>query len=107
MRLFSTGYVNAAGEPDISPSQSALIVSILSAGTFFGALGSSWTGDFFGRRMGLVYSTVVFTLGVVLQTVATAIPMFVAGRFFAGFGVGLISALSKYYRVWRDPISLT
>ncbi|KAI4871051.1 hypothetical protein F4820DRAFT_401231 [Hypoxylon rubiginosum] len=35
--LFSTGYVNTQGHLDVSPSQSSAIVSILFAGTFFGA----------------------------------------------------------------------
>ncbi|TIA12804.1 general substrate transporter [Aureobasidium pullulans] len=52
-----------------------------------GALTAAPTGDFFGRRLGLIISVGVFTLGVILQTAATAIPMFVAGRFFAGYGV--------------------
>ena len=37
--LFSTGYTNKTdGLPDITSEQKSLIVSILSAGTFFGAL---------------------------------------------------------------------
>lgn len=95
--LFSTGYINTKGELDVSPSQSSAIVSILSAGTFFGCLCSAYLADHLGRRMGLIASSVVFSFGVVLQTVATDIPLFLAGRFFAGFGVGLISALSKCY----------
>jgi MFS family permease len=96
-KQFSTGYINSAdGLPDVSASQSSQIVSILSAGTFFGALTAAPAGDFLGRRWGLIFSTaVVFVLGVILQTAATAIPMFTAGRFFAGYGVGMISALSK------------
>lgn len=93
--LFSTGYRNSDGHLDVTASQSATIVSILSAGTFFGALGAAPVADAIGRRLGLITSSIVFTLGVILQTVATAIPLFLAGRFFAGFGVGLISAMSK------------
>jgi SP family sugar:H+ symporter-like MFS transporter len=37
----------------------------------------------------------VFNFGVILQTASTSQPLFIAGRFFAGFGVGLISAMSK------------
>jgi len=96
--LFSTGYINPKGEPDVTPSQSSAIVSILSAGTFFGALGSPFFADYIGRRLALIASSGVFCLGVVLQTASTAIPLFLAGRFFAGFGVGLISALSKFFR---------
>lgn len=94
--LFSTGYKDPdTGLPAITASQSSEIVSLLSAGTFFGALTAGPTGEFFGRKWGLMVSTVVFTIGVILQTAATAIPLFVAGRFFAGYGVGMISALSK------------
>lgn len=93
--LFSTGYVNTQGHLDVSPEQSSAIVSILSAGTFFGALGSPLLADNMGRRLGLITSSWVFILGVIFQTAATSLPLFLAGRFFAGFGVGLISAMSK------------
>jgi MFS family permease len=93
--LFSTGYRDSKGHLDVSPSQSSAIVSILSAGTFFGALASPLLGDHIGRRWGLIASCWVFNLGVVLQTAATALPLFLAGRFFAGLGVGLLSALGK------------
>jgi MFS transporter, SP family, sugar:H+ symporter len=94
-REFSTGSTDSQGNPNITASQSATIVSILSAGTFFGALTAAPIADAIGRRFGLIVSTIVFIFGVVLQTAATAIPLFVAGRFFAGFGVGLISAMSE------------
>jgi SP family sugar:H+ symporter-like MFS transporter len=92
---FSTGYINPlTGKLDITSAQSSLIVSILSAGTFFGALSAAPLGDYAGRRIGLMTTLVIFCFGVILQTASIAIPLFVAGRFFAGFGVGLISALS-------------
>ncbi|KAI2609210.1 hexose transporter [Hypoxylon sp. NC1633] len=101
--LFSTGYVNTKGHLDISPSQSSAIVSILSAGTFFGALGSPFLADTIGRKFALIASSVVFILGVIFQTAATALPLFLAGRFFAGFGVGLISALIPLYQSETAP----
>ncbi|KAI0024445.1 general substrate transporter [Xylariomycetidae sp. FL0641] len=100
---FSTGYVNSKGDLDVSPSQSSAIVSILSAGTFFGALGSPFLADTIGRRLALIASSMVFILGVILQTAATAVPLFLAGRFFAGFGVGLISALIPLYQSETAP----
>lgn len=79
-------------------------MSILSAGTFFGALMASPAGDLLGRRWGLMMSAgIVFNLGVILQTAATAQPMFIAGRFFAGLGVGLISALVPLYQSETAP----
>ncbi|EDU40664.1 AraJ Arabinose efflux permease [Pyrenophora tritici-repentis] len=93
-------------QPDfsITASEDSLIVSILSAGTFFGALTAAPFGDFFGRRYGLMISAgFVFNLGVILQTISTRQPLFIAGRFFAGYGVGLVSALIPMYQSETSP----
>ncbi|KAL6232696.1 hypothetical protein BDW75DRAFT_232589 [Aspergillus navahoensis] len=102
-RTFSTGHRDSTGQLNVTSSQSSAIVSILSAGTFFGALGAAPMGDIIGRRWGLIASNGVFVLGVILQTVATSIPPFLAGRFFAGLGVGLISALVPLYQSETAP----
>ncbi|KAM0711236.1 hypothetical protein Q7P35_001975 [Cladosporium inversicolor] len=84
---------------EITPSQVSLIVSILSAGEFIGALLAAPFADILGRRWGLfIASGFVFNLGVVLQTVSVTQPVFVAGRFFAGLGVGIISAIVPLYQ---------
>jgi len=88
----------------LTSAQDSLIVSILSAGTFFGALFAAPFGDLMGRRIGLMVATgVVFNLGVILQTAATRQPLFIAGRFFAGLGVGLVSALIPMYQSETSP----
>ncbi|KAI0741528.1 MFS monosaccharide transporter [Daedaleopsis nitida] len=84
-------------------STESLIVSILSAGTFFGALTGAPTADILGRRMGIIVSCVVFCVGVALQTGADNLNTFVAGRFFAGFGVGLVSTLIPMYQSECSP----
>jgi MFS transporter, SP family, sugar:H+ symporter len=105
LKLFTTsGQTDPkTGLPVLFANQKSEIVSILSAGTFFGALTASPCCDFFGRKFGLMISTVVFTIGVILQTAATAIPLFVAGRFFAGYGVGMISASIPLYQSETAP----
>lgn len=101
---FSTGYINTKDQvKDVTSEQTSLIVSILSAGTFFGALTAAPTADYLGRRLGLVTCNVVFCVGVVLQTIATSIPLFVAGRFFAGYGVGMISTTIPLYQSETAP----
>jgi MFS transporter, SP family, sugar:H+ symporter len=100
---FSTGYIDDKGDRNVSASQTSEIVSILSAGTFFGALFSAPVADFAGRRLGMMFNTIVFTIGVILQTAATDIPLFVAGRFFAGLGVGLLSATIPLYQSETSP----
>ncbi|KKK17098.1 hypothetical protein P175DRAFT_0428555 [Aspergillus ochraceoroseus IBT 24754] len=103
-KLFSTGYINPSdGLPDVTSSQSSMIVSLLSAGTFFGALTAAPVADHFGRRLAMIMDCGVFVFGVILQTAATSIPLFVAGRFFAGYGVGLLSATVPLYQSETAP----
>ncbi|KAI0669630.1 general substrate transporter [Trametes maxima] len=82
----------------VTTSVESLVVSILSAGTFLGALGGAPIGDAIGRRSGILVSCIVFCFGISLQTGATNLPTFIVGRFFAGFGVGLTSTLIPMYQ---------
>ncbi|TGO44119.1 hypothetical protein BOTNAR_0934g00020 [Botryotinia narcissicola] len=91
---FSTGYIDPkTGQLGITSNESSLIVSILSAGTLFGALFAAPVADWTGRLIALWISLCVFAFGVIPQTASVDIPLFVAGRFFAGFGVGMVSML--------------
>lgn len=88
----------------ITTGQKSLIVSILSAGTFVGALLAYPMGDILGRKYGLIASCmIVFNLGVALQTASTSIPLFVVGRVLAGLGVGLVSCLVPMYQSEVSP----
>ncbi|KAI0644198.1 MFS monosaccharide transporter [Trametes meyenii] len=84
-------------------NRESLVVSILSAGTFFGALLGAPAADILGRRVGIMASCLVFCLGVALQTGATTLPTFVVGRVFAGLGVGLVSTLIPMYQSECSP----
>ncbi|KAJ5887730.1 hypothetical protein N7495_007771 [Penicillium taxi] len=81
----------------IPSSRKSLIVSILSAGTFFGALIAGDLADWFGRRITIISGCIVFMIGVALQTASTSIGLLVAGRLIAGFGVGFVSAVIILY----------
>jgi len=79
-------------------SDKSLIVSILSAGTFFGALMAGDLADFIGRRPTIIAGCVVFIIGVILQTASSGgLGLIVAGRLIAGFGVGFVSAIIILY----------
>ena len=77
--------------------EKSLTTSILSAGTFFGALIAGDLADFIGRRITIVSGCVVFIIGVILQTASSSLGLFVAGRLIAGFGVGFVSAIIILY----------
>jgi len=75
----------------------SLITSILSAGTFFGALIAGDLADFIGRRLTIIAGCGIFIVGVILQTASAALGLLVAGRLIAGFGVGFVSAIIILY----------
>lgn len=83
---FSTGYIDKQNRPAISPDQISIIVAMLSAGTFIGALGSAPVGDYFGRRLSLIGAIGVFCFGVIFQVCADNIPLLLTGR-CVGFGL--------------------
>ncbi|GAB5590741.1 Plasma membrane low glucose sensor [Umbelopsis nana] len=93
-------FINLIDGPNatsLQSSESSLIVSILSAGTFFGALLAGDLSDFFGRRFTIILGCVVFIIGVILQTASAGLGLLVAGRLIAGFGVGFVSAIIILY----------
>jgi len=105
----------------ISSAQRSLVVSILSAGTFFGpfnhscyflpssdltylgALSAAPMADIMGRKWGIVLSCLVFSIGIALQTAATGLTPFIIGRVWAGLGVGLVSTIVPMYQSECSP----
>jgi MFS family permease len=78
-------------------SDQSLVVSIFSAGTFFGAIVSGDVADFLGRRITIIVGCCVSTVGCILPTASTGLGLMVAGRLIAGFGVGFVSAVVILY----------
>lgn len=81
----------------LTAPHSSLIVSILSAGTFFGALIAGDLADFIGRRPTIMLGCLIYTVGVILQVASTGLGLLVAGRVIAGVGVGFESAIVILY----------
>ncbi|CAJ2507740.1 Uu.00g089260.m01.CDS01 [Anthostomella pinea] len=81
----------------LSSQNKSLITSILSAGTFFGALVAGDIADWCGRRTTIIGGCAVFLIGVALQTASAGLGLIVAGRLVAGFGVGAVSAILILY----------
>jgi sugar porter (SP) family MFS transporter len=89
--------IEGPGQTALSSSHSSLIVSILSAGTFFGAIIAGDISDAFGRRTTIILGCLVFIIGVILQVASAGLGLLVAGRLVAGFGVGFVSAIIILY----------
>lgn len=90
----------SAAETDafvIPTGNKTLIVSILSAGTFFGAVIAGDLADWYGRRTTIIGGCIVYGIGCILQTIATTLGLLVAGRLIAGIGIGFVSAVIILY----------
>ncbi|KAJ9643002.1 hypothetical protein H2201_006397 [Coniosporium apollinis] len=107
---YDSGYINGVtgsrvfieliegpGATALTGSHSSLIVSILSVGTFFGALIAGDCADIVGRRSTIITGCVIYIIGVVLQTALNGLGLIVAGRLIAGIGVGFESAIVILY----------
>ncbi|KAG5979177.1 hypothetical protein E4U55_005479 [Claviceps digitariae] len=110
---YDSGYINGVlgskifidaveyvGAPAISESNTSLIVSILSCGTFFGALIAGDLADYMGRKWTVIMGCVIYAFGCVIQMITSpehALGPIVAGRVIAGLGVGFESAVVILY----------
>ncbi|OBT66907.1 hypothetical protein VE03_04156 [Pseudogymnoascus sp. 23342-1-I1] len=81
----------------ISARDQSLMTSILSCGTFFGAIAAGDIADFIGRRPTIILGSAIFSVGAILQTASTTLAVMVVGRLIAGLGVGFISAIIILY----------
>ena len=81
----------------LTGSHNSLIVSILSAGTFFGALIAGDSADMIGRRTTIIIGCGIYLVGVILQVASQGLGLIVAGRLIAGIGVGFESAIVILY----------
>jgi len=65
-----------------------LLVSLLMAGAFFGALISGPLADYIGRKRSIVLGAAVYILGSIIQTAADGIGMMCTGRIISGLSIG-------------------
>ncbi|KAM3504397.1 hypothetical protein MY11210_008366 [Beauveria gryllotalpidicola] len=92
--------VEGAAAEKLSDPNSSLIVSILSCGTFFGALIAGDMADWIGRKWTVILGCAIYAVGVVVQMITSpsnALGPIVAGRLVAGLGVGFESAIVILY----------
>ncbi|GAB7349949.1 hypothetical protein MBLNU459_g0645t1 [Dothideomycetes sp. NU459] len=77
---------------------SSNVVSLLTAGCFFGAIAAAFLNERFGRRWTLVGFCLVFLVGAAVQTAAHhSIGQIYGGRVVAGLGIGGMSAVTPVF----------
>jgi sugar porter (SP) family MFS transporter len=93
-------YIEGEGIEKLSGPSQSLITSILSCGTFFGALIAGDVADRIGRKWTVIMGCFIYMIGVIVQMVTgpgNALGAIVAGRLIAGLGVGFESAIVILY----------
>lgn len=85
----------------LTTPHSSLIVSILSAGTFFGAIVAGDVAERIGRKWTVILGCFIYLIGVIIQMITgpavNPLATIVAGRIVAGLGVGFESAIVVLY----------
>lgn len=77
---------------------SSNVVSLLTAGCFFGAIAAAFLNEKFGRRYSLIGFSIVFLVGAAVQTGAHHdIGVIYGGRVIAGLGIGGMSAITPVF----------
>ncbi|KAK9241819.1 general substrate transporter [Lipomyces tetrasporus] len=74
------------------------ITGAMAAGSFVGALSSSYLGDKFSRKVAVQGGAIVWCIGATLQSASNGVTMLVAGRAIAGLCIGLTSSLVPTYQ---------
>lgn len=97
-------FVAEFGLDKLSTSQQTLInanvVSVFQAGAFWGALSIYPIGELIGRKIGLVISGLLLTIGAAISLIATGdrgLGAIYAGRVLTGVGIGGCSCLAPIY----------
>ncbi|THV51479.1 hypothetical protein BGAL_0109g00060 [Botrytis galanthina] len=83
---------------------SSNVVSLLTAGCFFGSIAAAFCNDRFGRKRSLMGFSLVFLIGAAVQTSAShSIGQIYAGRVIAGLGVGGMSSITPVFVAENAP----
>lgn len=110
---YDSGYINGVlgsqifkdavehpGAEEVGYQNQSLIVSILSLGTFLGAIVAGDVADRIGRKWTVILGTLIYMIGVVIQMITglgDPLAVITVGRLVAGLGVGFESAIVILY----------
>lgn len=92
------GQRKADGTPYLSNVRTGLMVSIFNVGCAVGGIFLSKIGDVWGRRIGLMFSMVIYVVGIIIQIASQhAWYQYFIGRIITGLAVGMVSVISPLF----------
>ncbi|KAJ5826736.1 hypothetical protein N7447_003499 [Penicillium robsamsonii] len=81
-----------AAQKSYNSSVQGVVIAIYEIGCMFGALGTLWAGDRYGRRKVVFGGAIIMCIGATIQCAAFGLPQFVTGRIITGIGNGFVTA---------------
>jgi MFS family permease len=89
-----------AGEPGYAHTTNIIgaLNGVNSAGAIVGCIFQAWSADYYGRKRTLQIGCVILIIGGALCAGAVDIGMFLAGRFVAGIGAGILACIVPIYQ---------
>lgn len=87
--LISGANLYMPGDLGLNASQASLVSAGMPLGAVAGALILSPANEYLGRRMAIIVSCILYTIGAALEAGAINFGIMFAGRFILGAGVGL------------------
>jgi MFS family permease len=91
----------ASEQHHVSTIQGTVVATYTLCGVF-GALGCTFLGDLYGRRMTIFIASALQLCGAILMATSYSLGQFVVGRVFIGLGVGGITATVP---PWQSELS--
>jgi MFS transporter, SP family, galactose:H+ symporter len=80
-----------------------VVTSWVTLGAMFGSLAGGYVADHFGRKRALLAAAGLFIAGAAIEAVTPDVPVLVAGRLVAGFGVGVAAVAAPLYAAELAP----
>ncbi|KAJ5621648.1 hypothetical protein N7528_006431 [Penicillium herquei] len=78
------------------------VTAIYDVGCLFGAIIAMIWGEKWGRKLSIMYGTIVMSIGALLQITAYSVPQIIVGRIIAGLGNGINTSTAP---VWQGETS--
>jgi fucose permease len=86
-----------SGYFSLDTATTSLRVCFIFVGGAIGALFAPFVANNRGRKEGMLYAAILQIVGVILQTAAQNISMFIVGRFIIGLGTGIANVAAPVY----------
>jgi sugar porter (SP) family MFS transporter len=99
---FDTGVISGAilfikTEFHLTPLMNGAVVSAVLFGALLGSMISGYFADYFGRRMLLIITALIFVVGTLLSATAPSVLILMLSRGVVGFAIGIASFTTPLY----------